>query len=127
MTNFFDSSHLLSSKQFGFRSKKSASDLLLQLVTSLNKFPDTGKGTYVIVLNIAGAFARVWHNVILSRLKSFGVVVNCYSSGEHPVSACIPRQRHWPALMKVCFNDILYLIPEEPVYVHYLLHGKIMT
>nr|XP_027233798.1 uncharacterized protein LOC113825188 [Penaeus vannamei] len=67
MTSFFDSNHLLSSKQFGFRSKRSASDLLLQLVTNWNKSLDAGKETYVVALDIAGArkhyfkTKKLWH------------------------------------------------------------------
>lgn len=136
MTSFFDSNHLLSSKQFGFRSKRSASDLLLQLVTNWNKSLDAGKETYVVALDIAGAFDRVWHEGIISKLKSFGidgdllkmiqdylrgrtlqVVVNGYTSSEHPISASVPQGSViGPLLWNVYFNDILHLIPEAHAY-----------
>ncbi|XP_069980217.1 uncharacterized protein [Penaeus vannamei] len=104
MTSFFDSNHLLSSKQFGFRSKRSASDLLLQLVTNWNKSLDAGKETCVVALDIAGAFDRVWHEV-----------VNGYTSSEHPISASVPQGSViGPLLWNVYFNDILHLIPGSP-------------
>lgn len=103
---FFDSNHLHSSKQFGFISKRSASDLPIQLVTSWNKFLDAGKETYLTALDTAGAFDRVWHKGIISKLKSSDIdgdllkltedylrgrtISSCgYTSGYHPVSASV--------------------------------------
>ena len=65
ITKFFDTHHLISNRQFGFRSKRSVSDLLLQLTTTWRKSLDTGKDTCVIALDIAGAFDRVWHKGII--------------------------------------------------------------
>lgn len=136
MTTFFDDNHLLSLKQFGFRQKRSTSDLLLKLTTKWNKSLDKGKYTYVIALDIAGAFDRVWHNGILSKLKSLGingnlltliqnylhdrslcVAVGGYTSREYSIEASVPQGSViGPLLWNVYFNDILQLIPEAYAY-----------
>lgn len=131
MKSFLDSSHLLNSKQFGFRSKRSASDPLLQKVISWNKTLDPDKET------------RRWpgyHKCLLQsmaqRLKSFGidgdlqkmikdylrrstlqVVVNGYISGEYPIRASVPQGSViGPLLWNVYFSDILHVIPEAHTY-----------
>ena len=110
VTNFLENNLLLSQKQFGFRKNRSTSDLLLQLTTSWQQSLDKGKYTYVIALDIAGAFDRVWHRGIIARLKSFGtegdllmlfenylkgrkihVVVNGHTSSEYPIEASLPQ------------------------------------
>ena len=136
MTNYFEENYLLSNKQFGFRQNRSTSDLLLQLSTSWNKSLDNRRFTYVIALDIAGAFDRVWHAGIITKLESMGihgnllmmlqsylkdrrfhVVVNGHSSKEYPVGASVPQGSViGPLLWNVYFNDILHLIPEACAY-----------
>ena len=136
MTVFFEENLLLSPKQFGFRQERSTSDLLLQLTTKWNKSLDKGTYTYVIALDIAGAFDRVWHCGIISKLKSLGidgsllmliqnylqdrtlcVVVNGHTSQEYPIEASVPQGSViGPLLWNVYFNDILHLIPEAYAY-----------
>jgi len=110
LTRHFDGHRLLNEKQFGFRAERSASDLLLVQSSSWSQALDDGQDTYVIALDIAGAFDRVWHRGIISKLRSFGisgdlldllqnylhgrslsVVVNGHSSTECPISASVPQ------------------------------------
>ena len=136
MTAFFDENYLISDKQFGFRQNRSTSDLLLQLSTAWNKSLDSGKYTYVIALDIAGAFDRVWHKSIIAKLTSMGingnllmlvqsylkdralhVVINGHTSKEHSIEASVPQGSViGPLLWNVYFNDILQLITEACVY-----------
>ena len=136
ITNFFDTNHLISNRQFGFRSKRSVSDLLLQLTTTWQKSLDTGKDTCVIALDIAGAFDRVWHKGIIAKLKSLGitgdlllllqdylqgrtlqVVVNGHTSSEYPIEASVPQGSViGPLLWNVYLNDILQLVPQAHAY-----------
>lgn len=133
---FLDQNLLLSDKQFGFRKKRSTSDLLLQLSTSWQQSLDKGNYIYVIALDIAGAFDRVWHKGIVAKLQSFGiagdllrlfenylkrrtlrVVVNGYTSNEFPIEASVPQGSViGPLLWNIYFNDILQLIPEAYAY-----------
>ncbi|XP_069973606.1 uncharacterized protein [Penaeus vannamei] len=61
--------HLISDRQYGFRKKRSASDVLM----SWSDVPGTGRNTIVIGLDIAGAFDRVWHGGLLSKFTSLGI------------------------------------------------------
>ena len=136
ITNFFDTHHLISNRQFGFRSKRSVSDLLLQLTSTWQKSLDKGTDTCVIALDIAGAFDRVWHKGITAKLESLGitgdllqllqdylqgrtlqVVVNGRTSSEYPIEASVPQGSVLgPLLWNVYLNDILQLIPQAHAY-----------
>lgn len=136
ITAFFDENCLLSSKQFGFRKARSTSDLLLQLSSKWNKSLDNGEYTYVIALDIAGAFDRVWHGGLITKLKSLGingnllclihdyldnrtlhVAINGQVSGDYPIGASVPQGSViGPLLWNVYFNDLLQMIPQAYAY-----------
>ena len=97
---------------------------------------DRGRDSFVIALDIAGAFDRVWHSGLATKLRSMGVcgglllllqdylrdrslfvVVNGQSSQDHPISAGVPQGSVLgPLLWNVFFNDLLQLIPEAHAY-----------
>lgn len=136
LTAFLDAHHLLNSKQFGFRQGRSAADLLLANSASWNHSLDRGLDTFVVALDIAGAFDRVWHQGLIAKLKSLGVrgallqhigdylqdralqvVINGHTSSQHPINASVSQGRVLgPLLWNVYFNDILQLIPEAQAY-----------
>lgn len=136
LTSFLDAHHLLNLKQFAFRKGRSTADLLLLQSATWNRLLDSGSDTYVVALDIAGAFDRVWHQGIITKLRSLGVcgdllqliqdylqgrtmqvVVNGHSSTEFPVGASVPQGSVLgPLLWNVYFNDILQLIPEAHAY-----------
>ncbi|XP_069987649.1 uncharacterized protein [Penaeus vannamei] len=110
---FLTSHHLLNNKQFGFRINRSAADLLLQLSTAWQKSLDQGKDTFIIALDIAGAFGRVWHRGLITKLNSLGirghllhllqdylqsrflrVVMNGQTSDEHSIHASVPQDAY---------------------------------
>jgi len=89
---------------------RSASDLLLTMTTAWNQSLDEGCDTYVIALDIAEAFDRVWHRGIIAKLHSLGidgkllsllqdylkgtslqVAINGHTSSEYPVEASVPQ------------------------------------
>ena len=136
LTNHLEKYHLMSNKQFGFRKNRSTADLLLKITSSWNKSLDKGKETYVIALDIAGAFDRVWHGGLISKIKSLGidgnllglignylsdrtlhVVLNGHTSSEHKIEASVPQGSVLgPLLWNIYFDDILHLIPEAHAY-----------
>ena len=73
LNSFLEDHHILSHRQYGFRMKRSSSDLLLHLSKMWNNSLDSGMPTLVIALDIAGAFDCVWHQALLSKLKAIGV------------------------------------------------------
>ena len=136
MTDYIERNYLLSNKQFGFRQNRSTADLLLNLSAKWNSNLDKGKYTYVIALDIAGAFDRVWHRGLIVKLLSYGldsdvtdllenylmdrflrVAVNGYTSNEYKIGASVPQGSVLgPLLWNIYFNDILQLIPEAYAY-----------
>ena len=136
VTAFLDAHHLLNSKQFGFRQGKSAADLLLLNSTEWSTAIDSGKEVFVVALDIAGAFDRVWFKGVAAKLRSLGVcggllhlledylhgrtlhtVVDGHSSSQHHIKASVPQGSVLgPLLWCVYFNDILQLVPEAKAY-----------
>ena len=136
ITSYLDAHHLLSLKQFGFRQNRSAADLILLQSTAWNQSLEGGNDTFVIALDIAGAFDRVWHEGIMTKLRSLGmcgdllllikdylhgrtlrVGVNGHTSSVYPINASVPQGSVLgPLLWNVYFNDILQLIPESLAY-----------
>ena len=136
ITKFLDKHHLLSIKQFGFRKERSASDLLLKMTTLWNRSLDMGEETYVIALDIAGAFDRVWHDGLIVKIKSLGIsgdllgLLSCYlrdrefqvvlggqSSGLYKIGASVPQGSVLgPLFWNIYFNDLLQLIPGAHAY-----------
>ena len=136
ITHYLDHHHLLSPKQFGFRQGRSAADLLLLQSATWNKTLDSGREAFVVALDIAGAFDKVWHQGIITKLKSLGVcgdlllllenylrgrslhtVLNGHTSSQHPINAGVPQGSVLgPLLWNVYFNDVLQLVPEAYAY-----------
>jgi len=97
---------------------------------------DTGRNTIVIALDIAGAFDRVWHGGLLSKLTSLGlsgdlhsllrdylhgrtlsVVVKGHQSKQYPIKASVPQGSVLgPILWNVFINDLLQLVPGVTAY-----------
>ena len=136
MSAFFDDNQLISTKQYGFRKSRSTSDLLLQLTSEWNATLDKREYTYVIALDIAGAFDRVWHKGLTAKLKSLGisgnllglidnylqnrvlqVALNGQTSEEYHIEASVPQGSViGPMLWNVFFNDLLQMIPQAFAY-----------
>ena len=64
---------LLSDNQYGFRSNRSTSLALLELVEKITKFIDDGKYTIGIFIDIKKAFDTIDHNILLQKLHFLGV------------------------------------------------------
>lgn len=131
-----DDNRLLSPRQFGFVKGKSASDLLLLLSHKWSQNLDNGYDTRVIALDISGAFDTVWHNGLLSKIKSLGiegnflallkdylsdrsitVVVGGEESGRYPIKAGVPQgSLLGPLMWNIFFDDLLQQIPEAVAY-----------
>uniref|UniRef100_A0A0P4VPD5 Reverse transcriptase domain-containing protein n=1 Tax=Scylla olivacea TaxID=85551 RepID=A0A0P4VPD5_SCYOL len=109
VTAFLDADHL-NYRQFGFRSDKSAIDLLLLSFTEWNIAIDSGREVFIVYLDIAGALDWLWHKGVTAKVRSLGVcggllhlledclhgrtlhtVVNGHSSSQHPVNASVPQ------------------------------------
>ena len=136
ITEHLETNRLLSLKQFGFRKERATSDILLQMTSKWNSSLDHGIDTYVIALDIAGAFDRVWHAGLLAKIKSYGidneifdlitdylkdrffkVFVNGSESREHIIEASVPQGSVLgPIFWNIFFDDILHLVPEAQAF-----------
>ena len=101
---------LFSDFQYGFRSSRSTADLLTVVSDRIARAFNRSGATRVVALDISKAFNRVWHSVLLHRLKSYGilgqifgiissflsnrrlqVVLDGKSSQEYPVNSGVPQ------------------------------------
>ena len=73
MSKFFHCHNLISNRQFGFRPNHSTSDVLTILSQKWSAALDKEKEVVAVALDIEGAFDRVWHNGLFSKLKSKGI------------------------------------------------------
>ena len=73
VTQHLEKHHLLCTRQYGFRKGRSAGDLHLLLSSELGAALDRGHSTPVIALDIKGAFDRVWHAALITKLRAVGV------------------------------------------------------
>ena len=73
MTEHLQRHHLLCTRQFGFQQVRSAPDLHLLLNLELSATLDQGKATAVVALHIEGAFDRVWHTALITKLHAAGI------------------------------------------------------
>ncbi|KAG0717399.1 putative RNA-directed DNA polymerase from transposon X-element [Chionoecetes opilio] len=73
VTEHLDRHHLLCTRQFVFRQGSSAADLHLLLGSDLSAALDQGKATAVVALDIEGAFDRVWHEALVTKLRATGI------------------------------------------------------
>lgn len=64
---------LLSDRQYGFRRRRSAGDLLVYLAHKWAEAIENGGEALAVSLDVAKAFDRVWHKALLSKLPSYGI------------------------------------------------------
>ena len=102
---------IFSNFQYGFRSSRSTADLLTVVSDRIARIAfNRSRATRAVALDIPKAFDRVWHVVLLHKLKSYGisgeifglissffsnrrllVVLDRKSLQEYPVNAGVPH------------------------------------
>ena len=77
VTSFFESKNILTSHQFGFRKSFSTELAAVDLYDNLLKNLDNKHFTCAIFLDLAKAFDSVNHEILLEKLKKYGVRGPC--------------------------------------------------
>ena len=70
---FLESHQLLSDMQYGFRYSRSTGDLLSDVTDHISRMFDKQDETRSVALDIFKAFDKVWHQGLLTKLRSCGV------------------------------------------------------
>ena len=73
LVRHLESVGLFSDFQYGFRSSRSTADLLTVVTERIASILNLSGATLAISLNIFKAFDRVWHKVLLQKLKAYVV------------------------------------------------------
>ena len=89
---------LFSDFQYSFRSTQSTADLLIVVSDRIARVFNSSGATRAVALDISKAFDRVWHAVLLHKLKSYGI------SGQisGPISSFLSNRQLWVVLNGKC-------------------------
>ena len=107
IVKFFDKFNLFCPQQFGFRSKFSTEYAILDIYEKMLKNLDSGTSTCAIFLDLAKAFDSVSHNILLRKLKKYGIrgnVFNLFQSYLHARSQVVKINDIHSSLVNVEFG-----------------------
>ena len=73
LRDFFVQNNLFSKSQYGFRSQHSTEHAILDLVDKISLGLDNGNTPIAIDVDLSKAFDTLDHNILLSKLKTYGL------------------------------------------------------
>ena len=78
LTEYINNNHILNERQFGFRKENSTTFLMLELFDKIYSSKEQGKKPAIVFLDIKKAFDTVNHDILLSKLKYYGITGTVY-------------------------------------------------
>ena len=123
---YFLQNNLFSKSQYGFRSQHSTKHAILELVDKISLALDDGNTPIAFYLDLSKAFDTLDHNILLSKLKTYGLTdlslkwfcnnlsfhsqyteINQIKSATIPISITVPQGSILgPLLFIIYINDI---------------------
>ena len=79
LTEYIQSNSILNDRQFGFRKNNSTTYLMLDLFDKIYSSKEMGNKPAIIFLDIKKAFDTVNHDILLGKLKHYGIDGNVYN------------------------------------------------
>lgn len=73
INDFFEKNHLIDNVQFGFRKNRSTEMAILSLTNAINKASNNKDYTMLMSIDLVWAFDNVDHDVLFSKLGSYGL------------------------------------------------------
>ena len=73
LTNFLETNQIFSSTQFGFRKNRSTIKAVLAIIQDIVEALEEGYHTAIMLCDLSKAFDCVSHNILIDKLKHFGV------------------------------------------------------
>ena len=122
---YLENNSLLNDRLYGFRKNRSAGDLMALLTETWNRSVHLFGKSKIVALDISRAFDRVWHQGLISKVKSYAfirwlsdflcnrsirVVIDGINSNVYPVNSGVPQGSVTsPTLFLLFLNNLLYL------------------
>ena len=113
LLSFFDKFKLITKKQFGFLKKHSTEHAILDLKEYLLKNLDKKNVTALLFLDLQKAFDTVSHDILLKKLRHYGVRGSVYKLFESYLS----KRKQFTKIGNVLsdLHDILWGVPQGSV------------
>ena len=80
VTNYFECHHLFYSKQFGYRSRHSCQDMLLQYFDMVFKAKNRKDHLLTVMLDLSKAFDTIPKEILYAKLEAYGLPVGWFKS-----------------------------------------------
>jgi len=135
LVKYLENHQITHDRQYGFRPKRSVSDLLTFLSHKLNSVLHKSGEACLVALDISKAFDRVWHDALLAKCHAIGlgnffckwiknflsnrsikVFVDGFASDLYHINSGVAQGSVLSATLFIIFINDLLSITSNPIY-----------